>query len=84
MDIGAPLKVHLFKDQKGAVIPNSKRLFSNTLCRSNSNIPDERMTTDRAKVTCQTCRKNYHNLRLKETLSGVRPTQSLGIGRAND
>lgn len=53
-----PRKVHLFHDQKGARIPHSNRLFANTLCKMNSNVPDSHITDDPEKVTCKICLKD--------------------------
>lgn len=53
-----PRKVHLFHDQKGAMVPHRSYAFANTLCKMNSNVPESHITTDPEKVTCKICRKD--------------------------
>lgn len=48
-------KVHLYHDQQGATIKSSGRLFANTACKMNSDVPQSHITTDLSKVTCSLC-----------------------------
>lgn len=48
-------KIHLHRDQGGATIRGTSRKFANTLCKMNSDVPTERITTDPGKVTCKIC-----------------------------
>lgn len=53
-------KVHLYHDQQGARINShipgvEGRLFANTACKMNSDVPESHITTDLGKVTCKIC-----------------------------
>ena len=60
-------KVHLYHDQQGerinSHIPGVEgRLFANTACKKNSDIPESHITTDINKVTCQICLSKKHKV----------------------
>lgn len=55
-------KVHLYHDQQGAKIGHSDRLFANTACKMNSNVPLSHITTDIHKVTCSICLSKKHKV----------------------
>lgn len=50
-------KVHLYKFQNGDEYRSGKK-FANTLCRMNSDVPTEFITTSHAEVTCKICRRH--------------------------
>lgn len=69
-------KVHLYHDQKGARINShipgvEGRLFANTACKMNSDVPLSHITTDIHKVTCQIC------LSRKQKVSGFERANSV-------
>ena len=73
-----PRKVHLWFDQDGAKIAGTSRLFANTLCKMNSDVPESHITHDPAKVTCKICRKDARFRVLINTSFG-----KLGQGAGN-
>lgn len=75
-----PRKVHLHFDQKGAKIGTSNRLFANTLCKMNSDVPESHITTDPMKVTCKICRKDARFKALINAQFGkLAQTESTGL-----